>query len=389
MRLLRVIESMDTTHGGPSAGLRAITPVLAAAGHATEFVCLDDPRRSDLSELGAPVHALGPTRPGFAYNARLRPWLRANRERFDAVFIHGMWQYTGFAVSREIHGHTPYFVFPHGMLDPWFRRAYPAKHFKKWLYWLAVERRTLGNATAVLFTCEVERRLACKSFWPYSCTERVVAYGTQRLLGDRATQIGRFRTSIPDLGTASYWLYLGRVHPKKGLDLLLESYAQIVTDHHQSVPTPHLVVAGPCENTRLLERLKAEARRIGSGRRVHFPGMLAGDLKAGALAGAEAFVLPSHQENFGLAVVEALSVGTPVLISTHVNIYSEITEDKAGLAEPDDLPGTVRLLRRWSALASDERSRMRVAAVNCFASRFEINKVAASLMETIQPLMGS
>ncbi|HYP17892.1 MAG TPA: glycosyltransferase [Opitutus sp.] len=161
MKILRVIATLDPRHGGPSAGLRAITPALRALGHETEFLCLDAPGRARSFGIDAPVHALGPARGGYAYVPQLEAWLRTHASDYDAVFVHGLWQHHGRAVRAALRGgSTPYFVFPHGMLDPWFRRAYPLKHAKKWVYWQLCERHVLRDAAAVFFTCEEEQRLA-------------------------------------------------------------------------------------------------------------------------------------------------------------------------------------------------------------------------------------
>lgn len=386
MKLLRVIATLDPRHGGPSAGLRAITPALAALGHETTFVSLDAASSAAPSCAGAAVVALGPARGGYAFTPRLLPWLRAHARDYDAVFVHGLWQYHGRAVHAALRAtDTPYFVFPHGMLDPWFRRAYPLKHAKKWAYWHLCERRVLRDAAAVLFTCDEERRLARESFRPYECRERVVAYGTAAPDGDAARERTAWETALPELGDRPFWLFLGRIHPKKGVDLLLQAYARLaaVSDN----PLPALVLAGPCSDgayRTTLETLIAEMPARG---RVFWAGMLEGERKWGALRAAEAFVLPSHQENFGIAVVEALSAGTPVLISRQVNIWSEIESAGAGFAEPDDLPGTLRLLQRWHATPAGERSRLRSSAVALFRERYEIGRVARSLVQTIAPFV--
>jgi glycosyltransferase involved in cell wall biosynthesis len=271
------------------------------------------------------------------------------------------------------------------MLDPWFRRAYPMKHLKKWAYWQLCERHVLRDAAAVLFTCEQERRLARDSFRPYACRERVVAYGTAAPEAAEERQLHAWREAQPELAGRAFWLFLGRVHPKKGVDLLLQAYAQLA--HRSAVPLPALVIAGPSADARYRAQLAALERTLPSNARVVWPGMLEGDLKWGALRAAEAFVLPSHQENFGLAVAEALAVGTPVLISRPVNIADEIAAAGAGLVERDDLAGTARLLNAWRSLTAGERRRMRDAASALFLQRYEIRRVARSLVETVEPFL--
>ncbi len=116
---------------------------------------------------------------------------------------------------------------------------------------------------------------------------------------------------------------------------------------------------------------------------VTWTGMLEGDLKWGAFRAAEAFILPSHQENFGVSVVEALACGVPVLISDQVNIWREIASARAGLVESDDLDGTIRLLERWLELSEAERQSMGIESLRCFKKEFEVMAVAHHLITII------
>jgi glycosyltransferase involved in cell wall biosynthesis len=125
-------------------------------------------------------------------------------------------------------------------------------------------------------------------------------------------------------------------------------------------------------------------RSRAEGLRVTFTGPLYGDDKWAALAAAEAFILPSHQENFGVAVAEALASGVPVLLSQRVNIWREIFDDGAGFAETDDVEGIARLLERWR-WASADQTPMRQAAARCFATRFDIRQTAENLVALISP----
>jgi glycosyltransferase involved in cell wall biosynthesis len=151
--------------------------------------------------------------------------MRQHHKQFDAVIVHGIWQYSSFGVWRALAGtDTPYFVFPHGMLDPWFKRTYPLKHLKKLLYWPWAEYRVLRDAAAVLFTSEEERRLARESFALYRCREVVVNFGTAAPENlERAREV--FFGTHPQLRNRRFLLFLGRLHVKKGCDLLINIVA--------------------------------------------------------------------------------------------------------------------------------------------------------------------
>jgi len=168
-------------------------------------------------------------------------------------------------------------------------------------------------------------------------------------------------------------LYLGRIHPKKGCDLLMEAFLRMA----DRAPWLHLLMAGP-DPTGMRAKLEARLRAAGLHHRVHWPGLLTGDAKWGSFLASEAFILPSHQENFGIAVAEALGCSRPVLISDQVNIWPEIQQDGAGLVAPDTLEGTQQLLEGWTALSVEERAAFHQRAKDCFDRRYNIvNNVAA------------
>ena len=374
MRILNVIASVDPAGGGPVEGLKQHAAVHASRGVSVEVACLDDPSAAWLDGFPVPVHALGPPRLAtrffpYYYSPRFAPWLRSHAGEFDRVIVHGLWQYHAFAVWRALRrGGTPYYVFAHGMLDPWFKRKYPLKHFKKWLYWPWADYRVLRDAKAVLFTCEEERILARQSFWLYRCREEVVGLGTAAVNGEAGAQRQRFLDAFPEVRGKRVVLFLSRIHPKKGCDLLIEAFARVA----RRDAALHLVVAGP-DQVGWQSQLVARARALGIGDRVTWPGMLTGDLKWGAYRAAEVFALPSHQENYGVVVAEALACGVPVLISDKVNIWREIRAAHAGVVASDDIDGAATLLASWVDASDVEKNSMRGNAIQCFRRHFEVH----------------
>ena len=381
MRLLNVIPSIDPARGGTSEGLRQAVLATSALGHVDEVLCLDAPDAPWVAAFPARVHALGPVGSTYGYHRGLVPWLRAHAADFDAVVVHGVWQYTSLAVWRALRrGPVPYFVYFHGMLDPWFKRAYPLKHLKKWLYWPWADYRVARDARAVLFTAREEARLAAQSFWLYRVTPAVVGYGLA-VEGPRDDgQVEAFHAAFPQTRDRHLVLFLARLNEKKGCDLLVRAFAQLVRVDERA----HLVMAGP-DPDGLGDGLRQLAREHGIADRITWTGMLQGGLKWGALRAADVFALPSHQENFGVAVVEALSVGLPVLVSQRVNIWREVVDDGAGLAEADTARGTTAMLMRWHALATADRHAMRARAVACYQRHFRMEAAASRLIATIAP----
>jgi glycosyltransferase involved in cell wall biosynthesis len=378
MRILHIIGTLDPAAGGPTESVRVLLSY-GPIGYTGEVVTLDPPSAPYLSDVGFPVHALGPTSTVYGFNRKLLPWLRENRHRFDGVVVNGLWQFCGFAAWRTLSGNTPYVVFTHGMLDPYFKHAFPLKHVKKWLYWIPAEYWILRGAYRVLFTSKAEKRLAAQSFWLHNWNGFVVPYGASGPLGDPEVQKAAFFEKCPAVKNKRYLLYLGRIHRKKGCDMLVDAFAKVSAKD----PDLDLVMAGP-DQQGWTDELKAAATKAGIAERVHWPGMVTGDAKWGAFFGSEAFILPSHQENFGIAVAEALGCGKAVLLADKVNIAEDIAADKAGLMELDTPEGTLRLLERWIDMTVAERRHMGQLASECFQRRYDMRENAKAIIRLFE-----
>ncbi len=388
LKILHVISSADPASGGPIEGI--LRQNEATSGIALrEIVTADRPSSLDEKKLGLAVHLvgidnkqrlLGKYLSHYRYTPHLIPWIKRNRENYDAVIVNGLWNFATFSAAFTLPGNrTPYFVFTHGMMDPWFKTTYPLKHFAKTIFWLLVEGRLLAGARKVFFTSEEEMRLARGQFpfWRYN--EEVVGYGTAAPPVASTEQRDAFKAAAPGLGDRPYLLFLSRIHRKKGCDLLIDAFAKVAAQR----PELQLVIAGP-DQEGLVSVFQERAQALGIADRIHWPGMLKGHAKWGAYRGAEAFILPSHQENFGIVVAEAMACGAPVLITNKVNIWREIEATGAGLVENDDAEGTEALLRKWLAMSNEQRATMRQAALQAFQTHFDVAQVAPALLQTIK-----
>lgn len=379
MKILHIIRSVNPEGGGPIEGIVQLSNIHINNGHNVEILSLDSPNDDFISECPLLVHAQGPGLGKYGYSSNFIKWLDLNCNNYDFFIINGIWQYHSFATHKVLKKHNkPYFLFTHGMLDPWFNKQYPIKHLKKILYWLWGEYPVLKDAKKVLFTCNEEKILSRQSFYPYKCNEQVVNFGTKGHVGDKEYQIKLFYDSFPVLKSNRFILFLSRIHPKKGIDLLIQAFAE-VSDLH---PDLYLVIAGP-DQIGLLNDLIILCDKLNISDKVIWTGMLKNDIKWGAYLSAEAFILPSHQENFGIVVAEALSCSTPVLISNKVNIWREIEDDKAGFIDEDTVNGCVNLLTRWLTLSSDLKADFKINALNCFNKRFYIDNAAHNLLEIL------
>jgi glycosyltransferase involved in cell wall biosynthesis len=378
MRFLHVISSVDPRGGGPVEALRQIGLVHRDLGHTVEVASLDGPDSRDLTQFPLKLYPLGPGRSTYSYAPRMKRWLKMHGSEYDAVIVHGLWQYHGHAVRVALSGRVPYFVYTHGMLDPWFNEQFPLKHVKKMLFWHWTQRRILDEATSIIFTAEEEMERSIRSFFPFRWKGIVAPLGIAEPEGNPETQKAAFLARFPELKDRKFLLFFGRLHPKKGCDLLLNAFAKIAPEW----PELHLVMAGPSDHG-YLHGLQQLAEDKGIRPRVTWTGMISGDLKWGALRAADAFVLPSHQENFAIAAVEAMAVGTPVLLSDKVQIWREVLRSGSGLVESDSPSGTERLLARWMSMAESEKSSIRSAALSCYRNRFHSHQAGTALFSQI------
>jgi len=374
MRLLHVIHGLSPADGGPPENLRQLARGFRDIGVTVEVLSQDAPDAAYLNLYPIPVHAIGPARTSYGYSRKLLAWLKAHACEYDGIVVEGVWQYYGLAVRAAVQGRVPYIVFTHGMLDPWFQQTYPLKHIKKYVYWLAAQYSVLRDAFRVVFTTEMEEDLASRSFWPNIWKSEVVPLGTNRPEGDPANQKELFYEACARVRGRRFLLFLGRIHEKKGCDLLIEAFSRVCDED----PGLDLVMAGP-DQVGLRAKLEQLAAERGIGTRVHWPGMLQGDRKWGAFYACDAFILPSHQENFGIAIAEAIACAKPVLISNKINIWHYVTEDKVGFVEDDTAEGTERLLRSWLSLTPDAKQAMVLRTEASFEKRFSMRSCALAL----------
>jgi glycosyltransferase involved in cell wall biosynthesis len=388
MKILKTIHSLAPAGGGVATAVDVLSRTQQSLGHEVTVACLDDPASPWLADRPYAVQAFAPScLRGYGWCPAFSRWLRENLRRFDVATVEGLWQYHGPATrAAALAASIPYVVYPHGMLDPWFRRTYPVKHCKKILYWRLVEHRVLRDARAVIFTADEELRLAEGEFRPWQARAVVAPLGVAAPSGDAADRARRWRERYPALSNRKSLLFLGRLDLKKGVDLLLEAYAATYPASSRAAQTsPALVLAGPESDPAFAAHCRVLAQKLSlrEGADIFWTGLLANDWKWAALEAADALILPSHQENFGYVVAEALAVGTPVLLSKRVNIWRAVVDAGAGLADEDDVAGTQRLLAAHAQWTPDRRRQFSAAARTCFAAHFQLEAAARRQLEVL------
>ena len=380
MKILHVIPSVNPATGGPAEGLKQLCHVYHMGGHEVDVASLDSPKLIEQYNFPARVFALGPGWGVYGYAPHAAKWFKENLARYDVVFINCIWQYNTLAAYRSLAGAaTPYAVFTHGMLDPYFQRNFPLKHIKKLIYWHLFLRKILSDAATVLFTCEEEKILARRSFPGYHVRETVVPYGIFGPECDAMAAGEAFLTQWPVLRGKRLVTTIGRIHPKKGTDILIKAFTATMAKD----PLWHLVIAGP-DQVGIRKSLEVMATRLGIADRITWTGMLTGTAKWGALAASEVFVLPSHQENFGIVVAEAMACSLPVIVSNKVNIWREVESYGAGVVCEDTLEGTKASLSQWQSMRGEEIAAMRLRSKQCFDELFNYDVTAQKALDVVE-----
>jgi glycosyltransferase involved in cell wall biosynthesis len=367
LKILHVIPSVAPRYGGPSVAVVEMCRALDVAGMEVMIATSDAdgygrlPVSIGRKTMYAGVPAIFFQRQwseAFKYSHGLATWLGRHIRDFDVVHIHAVFSHASMAAAGACRkSGVPYIVRPLGTLDPW---SVGQKALRKRLFWHLAVKRMLLAAAAIHYTAAEEQRLAESSLG--LARGVVVPLGVpDDLFAEGDTTAAPLATPF---GSDPYVLSLSRLHPKKGLDLLIPAFLELIRD--PQFAAWRLVVAGDGDPT-YRATLDQLVHSHGGEDRVHFPGWLQGAAKVDALRGAGLFTLPSYQENFGISVVEAMACGIAVLISQHVNLAPEIEAAGAGWVVPLE-PARIGCALA-AALASPEERKLRGMAGRALAQR--------------------
>jgi glycosyltransferase involved in cell wall biosynthesis len=384
---------MDPASGGPAQGIRNNIPFWEQLGIVPSVLSFDNANASFLENNR--FIGIGPVTNPWAYVPKGMDWLLNHLSDYDVVLVHGLWLYNGYAAAKAIKKlkqsgkKVPkVYIMPHGMLDPYFQKApeRKLKAIRNVIYWHLIEKHVINEADGILFTCEEELQLAKTTFSGYSPKATYnVGYGIVPAPLFLDSHQAAFYSKCAAVINKPYFLFLSRIHPKKGLDILLTAYA-LLCDHCSAfgMEVPNLVIAGPGMDTDYGDDLRTlEAQYPQLTDKVQYPGMLQGDAKWGALYGAELFVLPSHQENFGIAIVEAMACQTPVLITKRVNIWQEIALGEGGIVTDDNTESVLSGLKQWLGMNLEAQTMMGIKAYVTFHAHFTAEATSKKFMEVI------
>ena len=377
---------MHPSAGGPPVVADRFCRQLQKLGNQCEIISTDSYAPSDDESWIADYEAnyrltilegKGPQ--GFGYAPDLRRVLIERLPDVDIVHIHNLWSYFNIMGSRLCRKfNVPFVVSTHGMLDP---NSLARKSWKKFLYSRMVEWRQLRNASGMIFTHQEELELASKQCEGLPPGFVVPLASDTPPSEDRSELAQEFLSKYPKFANKKLVLFLGRIHSKKGLDILIPAFAKV----SQQINDVELLFVGPVEASYRRE-LEAMAQNCGAQDKCHFLGSFQGDLKWSVLAAADVFALISYQENFAIALVEALRVGTPAVISRRINIWKDLEKNETVLiSELDEIAAAESLGR---LLESDNlRRRFGGNGKEFAASEFSWQRTAELLANSYRKLI--
>lgn len=366
MNIVHAVETINPVAGGPVKSVSALAAAQSMLGHKVVLACYREPehaqfeallRRGLPSEAGVEIHAM---HDGLIERFQARSAARSFEnlaKAADVIHVHGVWRpFTLAASIAALQAERKLMIAPRGMLDPWSLRQ---KRLKKWIALQLVWRRVLDHASFIHALNEGEASLL-KPLRLRSATQ-VFPNGAFPELFEQLPDPEIFVRRVPALQGRRYVLFLSRLHYKKGLDYLIDSFASVA----RVVGDVDLVIAGPDDGAERDAQRRVEAHALRE--RTHFVGLLNGAEKLAALAGSSCFCLPSRQEGFSMAITEALSCAVPVVISEQCH-FPEVATAGAGavvqLTVEEIAAALLRYLQDDSARQSAARAARALARDN-------------------------
>lgn len=387
MKILHLIPYMHPSAGGPPVVVDRWCVELQKLGVDVDVLTTDaysqgsaDDQWLNQYQQNYPITALSGAGPnGFGYSTQLRQQFLKLLPSVDLVHVHNLWGYTNQLAARYCPRYkVPFVVSSHGMLDP---HSVGHKWIRKKVYGGLLEWPALRKASGVVFTHAEEERLArqtCSSL-PQGIVVPLATEDPPSM--NRAELAERFLARFPECRGKRIVMFLSRLHPKKGLDLLIPAMGRVA----RSNPDVVLAIVGPGDWDYTMElRALADDHEILD--RMVFTGPLQGRDKWSALSAADLFVLPSYQENFSIALVEALRAGTPAIISNRINIWEDLVAADAAVC--CDLTVESVADNILQVLASSARSRdMGRKGIEVAKSNYTWPKSAATLAECYETVI--
>ncbi|NJR65381.1 MAG: glycosyltransferase [Leptolyngbyaceae cyanobacterium CRU_2_3] len=363
LRILQIVPSVSLIYGGPSQMVLGFSQGLAAQGAAVTILTTDANGDVDQAPLKVPLNCAiaqdgyqiryfrcSPFR-RYKFSLGLLSWLARHAQEFDLAHIHALFSpVSSGAATIARTQKLPYILRPLGTLDP--ADLQKKRHLKQ-LYAALLERANLAGAAAMHFTSDQEAKVSER--FGVVTRDLVMPLGVNVRTPVAAEAIAAVRQEFGIPSDRPMLLFMSRIDPKKGLDLLLPALEQLQAE---DINPFHLVLAGANPQDPVYEKqIRAQVQASSLADWTTFTGFVSGETKTALLQAADLFVLPSYYENFGIAIAEAMAAGVPVVISDQVHIWRDIQRSDAGWVVPCTVADLTDSLRAALQNSGDRHQR--------------------------------
>jgi glycosyltransferase involved in cell wall biosynthesis len=381
MKILQIVPSVSLVYGGPSQMVLGLSAALVRAGAAVTIVTTD--ANGDMGQapldvpLATPIEQDGyriiyfrcsPFR-RYKFSTKLLQWLGQHAHEYDVAHIHALFSpISSMAATIARQQGLPYVLRPLGTLDP---ADLQKKRQLKQLYAAALEKRNLAGAAAVHFTTAQEAKISER--FGVETKDWVFPLGV--MLPETQNTSLRDRYNIP--ADRTIVLFMSRIDRKKGLDLLIPALERLVAEGKSF---EFVLAGGNPQEPEYEAEIKRQIAASSLADRSHVIGFVAGGDKTAWLKTADVSVLPSYYENFGIAVAEAMAVGTPVVISDQVHIWEDVQQAEAGWVCQCNVESLTTSLRE-SLKDSVERKYRGIKAQELTLAKYSWDAIAPQMVQ--------
>ena len=364
VKLLRIISTLNPKYGGPSSAIIDNSLYLKSKGIKVDIIT-NDPKSSNFyKDNKLKVINIGSKYLPISFNPFLFFWILKNKGKYNNFVIHGIWELNTLIAKLLLKKN--YYVFTHGQLDPYFKSE-KVNILKKKIYWFFIEKKNLINSKSLLLTSDNEKKLLNKTFVNTDGIKKtVVEYGIKKPKFDKKKLEKKFLLKFRFLKNKKFFLFLGRFHKKKGCEILLNSMEKILRNNKKI----YLLMAGPSNQYKT--HLIKLSKELKIDKNIVWSDFLEEDLKWASIKKCEAMVLSSHGENFGISIIESLSMSRPVLITNKVNTASYIKKTKSGFVSNNTINSFYKILNNFLRLKNKSKEKMRKNAFNCYSKYFNL-----------------
>ena len=365
VKILRIIRTLNPKYGGPAVAIIDNSLNLVEKKFDVDIVTGDSNYSNFFNSNKIKIFNLGPSIGDYGFNFKLLFWLIKNKKKYDKFIIHGLWQF--YTLLARLIIKKNYFVFTHGQLDPFFSKQL-LKKIKKKLYWYFIEKKNLMEAKSILLTSINEKKTLNKTYVnTRGIKTTVVNYGILYPKINLNFSKKLFLKKFSFLKNSDFLLYLGRFHQKKGCEILINSIKKI---KDQDIKVK-VIMAGPSNEYK--KKLINLANKLNLNDTIYWTNdHLTNYLKWGAILNSEAMLLASHGENFGVSLVESLSMSRPVITTNKVNIFKDIENSDAGFISKNNINSFAENIKKFLLLNKNEKKKKRINANKFFNKYYNL-----------------